>query len=228
MKKALTDRQQTIFNFIKNSIELNGYPPTYREIGFEFEISSTFGVKRHIDALIKKGYLNITENSGRTLTINEPYSNSFIKPAEVIELPILGRVAAGQPILAEENIEGTFCVHKSLIGGKSDCFGLRVKGDSMINAGIFEGDVVIVNPQKDANNGEIVVALLGNEATLKKFERNNNSITLIPENDKYDKINITNTDDFSIVGKALGVFRWYNWKEKNENWTIYKSHFKQK
>jgi len=212
LKKALTERQKNVFNYIKNSIELNGYPPTYREIGFEFEISSTFGVKRHIDALIKKGYLNITENSSRTLSINEPYSKYSSGPqsAEVIELPILGRVAAGQPILAEENIEGTLSVQKSLIGGKSDCFGLRVKGDSMINAGIFEGDVVIVNPQKDANNGEIVVALLGNEATLKKFERKNNNITLIPENDKYDRIHISSSDDFSIIGKALGVFRWYN------------------
>ncbi|NOX67533.1 MAG: transcriptional repressor LexA [Chlorobi bacterium] len=210
MKKTLTDRQKEIYNFIKNFIELNGYPPTYREIGFEFDISSTFGVKRHIDALIKKGFLNIAENSSRTLSINEPDSNSTAQISDTVEIPIVGRVAAGQPILAEENVEGTFSIHKSLINGKSDCFALRVKGDSMINAGIFEGDVVIVNPQKDANNGEIIVALLGNEATLKRFERRNNKIALVPENDKYDKIRIKKDDDFSIVGKALGVFRWYN------------------
>jgi len=212
LKKSLTDRQEEVYIFIKSFIELNSYPPTYREIGFEFNISSTFGVKRHIDALIKKGYLNITENSSRTLSIIEPSINSIsrIQSSEVIELPILGRVAAGQPILAEENIEGTFSVQASLINGKSNCFGLRVKGDSMINAGIMEGDVVIINPQKDANNGEIVVALLGTEATLKRFERKSNRITLIPENEKYDKIHINSTDNFSIVGKALGVFRWYN------------------
>lgn len=212
MKNILTDRQEKVYNFIKSYIEFNGYPPTYREIGFEFNISSTFGVKRHIDALIKKRYLNIAENSSRTLSIIEPSINSFSRTqsSEFIELPILGRVAAGQPILAEENIEGTFSVQASLINGKVNCFGLRVKGDSMINAGIMEGDVVIINPQKDANNGEIVVALLGTEATLKRFERKNNNITLIPENAKYDKIHINGSDNFSIVGKALGVFRWYN------------------
>ena len=210
MKKTLTDRQKEIYNFIKNFIELNGYPPTYREIGYEFDISSTFGVKRHIDALIKKGFLNIAENSSRTLSLNESESSSNPQHSDTIEIPIVGRVAAGQPILAEENIEGTFSIQKSLINGKSDCFALRVKGDSMINAGIFEGDVVIVNPQKEANNGEIIVALLGNEATLKRFERKNGKIALIPENDKYDKIKVNEEDDFSIIGKALGVFRWYN------------------
>lgn len=210
MKKILTDRQKEIYTFIKNFVELNGYPPTYREIGFEFDISSTFGVKRHIDALIKKGFLNIAENSSRTLSINEPDSSSTAQISDTVEIPIVGRVAAGQPILAEENVEGTFSIHKSLINGKSDCFALRVKGDSMINAGIFEGDVVIVNPQKNANNGEIIVALLGDEATLKRFERKNNQIALVPENEKYDKIRIKKDDDFSIVGKALGVFRWYN------------------
>ena len=210
MKKILTDRQKSIYDFIKNSIELNGYPPTYREIGYEFDISSTFGVKRHIDALIKKGFLNIAENSSRTLSLNESESSSNPQHSDTIEIPIVGRVAAGQPILAEENIEGTFSIQKSLINGKSDCFALRVKGDSMINAGIFEGDVVIVNPQKEANNGEIIVALLGNEATLKRFERKNGKIALIPENDKYDKIKVNEEDDFSIIGKALGVFRWYN------------------
>jgi len=210
LKKTLTDRQKEIYNFIKNFIELNGYPPTYREIGYEFDISSTFGVKRHIDALIKKGFLNIAENSSRTLSLNESESSSNPQHSHTIEIPIVGRVAAGQPILAEENIEGTFSIQKSLINGKSDCFALRVKGDSMINAGIFEGDVVIVNPQKEANNGEIIVALLGNEATLKRFERKNGKIALIPENDKYDKIKVNEEDDFSIIGKALGVFRWYN------------------
>ncbi|MEN8191850.1 MAG: transcriptional repressor LexA [Bacteroidota bacterium] len=210
MKKDLTSRQKDIYSFIKNFINENGYPPTYREIGFEFDISSTFGVKRHIDALIKKGYINIAEKSSRTLSINDSNSKSLQENSNIVELPIVGRVAAGQPILAEENIEGTFSIDKSLIRGKPDCFALKVKGDSMINAGIFEGDIVIVNPQKNANNGEIVVALLGSEATLKKFQKKNNNITLIPENDNYENILINRFDDFSIVGKAIGVFRWYN------------------
>lgn len=212
MKNELTDRQKSIFEFIKNYINDNGYPPTYREIGYEFDISSTFGVKRHIDALIKKNYLSIAKNSNRTLSINEIHfdPSSSNKENQILELPIVGRVAAGQPILAEENIEGTFCVDKSLIGGKSNCFALKVKGDSMINAGIFEGDIVIINPQRDANNGEIIVALLGAEATLKRFEKKNNNFALIPENDNYERIGVSKNDDFSIVGKAIGVFRMYN------------------
>ena len=212
MKKELTERQNKIYQFIKEYIDFNSYPPTYREIGTKFGISSTFGVKRHIDALIKKGFLNIGENTSRTISITETFNSPKINNDNAsIEIPIIGRVAAGHPILAEENIEGTFKIQSNLINGKADCFALKVKGDSMINAGIFEGDVVIINPQKDANNGEIIVAMLDNEATLKRFERKNGNISLIPENDKYEPIVINKLDNFSIIGKALGVFRWYNW-----------------
>jgi repressor LexA len=211
MKNELTERQNEIYQFIKEYIDFNSYPPTYREIGTQFGIASTFGVKRHIDALIKKGFLNMSENTSRTISITESLSSpKQNNNANTIEIPIIGRVAAGQPILAEENIEGTFNIQESLIHGKADCFALKVKGDSMINAGIFEGDVVIINPQKDANNGEIIVAMLENEATLKRFERKNGNISLIPENDKYSPIAINKSDNFSIIGKALGVFRWYN------------------
>ncbi len=226
MKNELTERQENIYLFIKEFIDFNGYPPTYREIGSHFDIASTFGVKRHIDALIKKGFLNINENSSRTISITDnTVSEIRHEPSETIEIPIIGRVAAGQPILAEENIEGTFNIQSSLINGKANCFALKVKGDSMINAGIFEGDVVIINPQKDANNGEIIVAMIDNEATLKRFERKKDSISLIPENDNYTPISINKDDNFSIIGKALGVFRWYNWG-KYENWNIYKGYFK--
>lgn len=211
MKTELTERQNSIYQFIKEYIDFNSYPPTYREIGTQFGIASTFGVKRHIDALIKKGYLNIGENSSRTISLTANFKdNNQSQQSDTIEIPIIGRVAAGQPILAEENIEGTFNIQSSLINGKADCFALKVKGDSMINAGIFEGDVVIINPQKDANNGEIVVALLDNEATLKRYKRINGNISLMPENDNYSAIAINKSDNFSIVGKALGVFRWYN------------------
>jgi len=210
MKNELTERQENIYQFIKDFIDFNNYPPTYREIGTHFNIVSTFGVKRHIDALIKKGFLNIGENSSRTISITENYLTSKVINADTIEIPIIGRVAAGQPILAEENIEGTINIQASLINSKTNCFALKVKGDSMINAGIFEGDVVIINPQKDANNGEIIVAMIDNEATLKRFERKNGNIALIPENDKYSPIIVNNLDNFSIIGKALGVFRWYN------------------
>ncbi|MBU1679406.1 MAG: transcriptional repressor LexA [Bacteroidetes bacterium] len=204
MKTILTERQQQILNFISDSIENNGFPPTYREIGAQFDISSTFGVKRHIDALIKKGYLNSESNTSRTLSLVHE------SPPEIIELPVVGRVAAGYPILAEENIEGSIAINASLVSRNSQCFGLKVKGDSMIDAGIFEGDVVIVSPQSDARNGEIVVAMLYDEATLKRFEYNNQIIRLLPENKNYSPIEVKDKESFSIVGKVLGVFRWYN------------------
>jgi repressor LexA len=137
--------------------------------------------------------------------------NKFKNPNDnTIGLPIIGRVAAGYPILAEENIEGRVMLDSSLIGNKESCFGLRVQGDSMINAGIFEGDLVIVSPQSTANNGDIIIALLHDEATLKKYERRNNKIYLVPENEKYKPIEVDNNEEFSIIGKVIGVFRTYN------------------
>ncbi|MCZ7601673.1 MAG: transcriptional repressor LexA [Melioribacteraceae bacterium] len=211
MKIKLTDRQQDILNFIQQYLDANGYPPTLREIGKKFDISSTFGVKRHLEALVKKGYLNIESHQSRALSIVDSVASKVQQIAEkLIEIPVVGRVAAGYPILAEENIENTLVVDPSFVQNNPNCFGLKVRGDSMINAGIFEGDTVIVNPQKDASNGEIVVALLGDEATLKRFEKKNNYINLIPENEKYQTITLTNREDFSIIGKVVGVFRLYN------------------
>lgn len=212
MKTELTEKQQEILNFIQEFIELNSYSPSYREIGKHFGIASTFGVKRHIDALIKKGCLNSESNFSRTLSIinNESHPAPKISADNSIEIPVVGRVAAGFPILAQENIEGTLTLDSSLISKFKGCFGLKVKGDSMINAGIFEGDTVVINPQSSADNGEIIVALLGDEATLKRFGKVNNSLVLIPENDKYPIISLNNREDFSIIGKVIGVFRWYN------------------
>jgi repressor LexA len=212
LKKELTDRQQEVLNFIQNYIEINCYPPTYREIGKQFNIVSTFGVKRHIDALVKKGYLNTENNSSRTLSLTNSVELTENKNRfnNIYEIPIVGRVAAGYPILAEENIEGTLSIDASLIKRKPNSFGLKVHGDSMINAGIFEGDVVIVNPQKEAENGDIIVALLQDEATMKRFKKDGSDISLIPENDNYRKIDISGREDFSIVGRVVGVFRTYN------------------
>ncbi|MBU2491251.1 MAG: transcriptional repressor LexA [Bacteroidetes bacterium] len=211
MKNELTEKQQDILNFIQEFIELNNYSPSYREIGKHFGIASTFGVKRHIDALIKKGCLNSESNFSRTLSvINNNSMVSKISHDNSVEIPVVGRVAAGFPILAQENIEGTLTLDSGLISKFKGCFGLKVKGDSMINAGIFEGDTVVINPQSDANNGEIIVALLGDEATLKRLGKRNNEMELIPENDKYPIISLNKREDFSIVGKVIGVFRWYN------------------
>ncbi|MEW6506587.1 MAG: transcriptional repressor LexA [Bacteroidota bacterium] len=209
MKTNLTDRQQEILGFIQEYVELNNFPPTYREIGKKFKIVSTFGVKRHIDALVKKGYITSGNNLSRTLTL--VVNNSPIKKeTSIIEIPVVGRVAAGYPILAEENIEGNIVIDKNFLGNRIECFGLKVRGDSMINAGIMEDDLVIIQPQKEAVNGDIIVALLKDEATMKRFLLADGKIHLIPENDNYTTIIIDNNEEFSIIGKVIGVFRSYD------------------
>lgn len=212
MKELLTDRQQEILDFIQSYLEANGYPPTYREIGRHFNISSTFGVKRHVDALSKKGYLSNESKTSRTLSIidEEGLNKSGHTLDNMVGLPIVGRVVAGYPVLAQENIEGSMMIDSNLINNKSGCFGLKVTGDSMVNAGILDGDLVIVSPQKEAVNGDIVVALLHDEATMKRFQVKENKIYLVPENEKYTPIEVDNVEEFSIIGKVISVFRTYN------------------
>ncbi|MFZ6031971.1 MAG: transcriptional repressor LexA [Melioribacter sp.] len=207
-KENITNRQKEILDFIQDYVDFNGYPPTYREIGKHFNIASTFGVKRHIDALIKKGYLSNESGASRTLSLI--VDNAREKSNSIIDIPIVGRVAAGAPILAEENIEGNLSLDKNLVGNRTECFGLKVRGDSMINAGILEGDLVIIQPQREAQNGDIIVALLHDEATMKRFHVENNKIYLIPENDNYEPIVVDNPEEFTIIGKVVGVFRSYH------------------
>jgi len=217
MSTNLTERQEEILVFIKQFREENGYPPTLREIGKKFGISSTFGVKRHLDALVKKGYLNIESNASRGISFQRNnvtelnnVSSLFKKDESFNKIPIVGRVAAGSPVLAIENIEGDVVIDPSFMKKSEDSFALRIKGDSMINAGIFEGDLVIVSPVKNAINGDIVVAMINDEATVKTYENKKNKIRLIPENEKYNPIEINNLSEFSIVGKVIGVLRWLN------------------
>ena len=211
MKDQLTDRQQEIFSFIQSYLETNGYPPTYREIASHFNLASTFGVKRHVDALAKKGHLTNESKTSRTISIiDEGLNKSGHALDNMLGLPIVGRVAAGYPVLAEENIEGNMMIDANLVNNKVGCFGLKVSGDSMVNAGILEGDLVIVSPQQNAINGDIVVALLHDEATMKRFIVNENIIYLMPENEKYQPIEVNQREDFSIIGKVVGVFRTYN------------------
>jgi len=216
MKKELTDRQEEILIFIKEFLSQNGYPPTLRQIGKQFSISSTFGVKRHLDALEKKGYLNIESNASRGISIirnDDDFPIPTLLRDEEVELnriPIIGRVAAGSPILAEENIEGSVLIDPSFMNKAKDCFALKVKGDSMVNAGIFEGDLVIVSPKRNALTDEIIVARIDDEVTVKKYFARGNEVRLIPENDKYSPIIITSENDFSIIGKVTGVVRWLN------------------
>ncbi len=217
MKKQLTERQEEILNFIMQFREESGYPPTLREIGKKFGISSTFGVKRHLDALQKKGYLNIESNASRGISFMKndagevQESQTFIDKSRGFgRIPVVGRVAAGSPILAVENIEGSIVIDNSFLKKSEDCFALRVKGDSMIDAGIFEGDLVIVHPQKDAVTGEIVVALIDDEATVKRFENKSGKIRLLPENKSYSPIEVEHGKEFSLAGKVVGVVRWLN------------------
>lgn len=215
MKKNLTDRQQEILNFLQQFLEANGYPPTLREIGKNFNISSTFGVKRHLEALEKKGYLNVMSNASRGISItrdeiSQIESNKIFHIDGINKIPIVGRVAAGSPILAEENIEGAIAIDSNFIKKSENAFALKVKGDSMIDAGIFEGDLVIINPQTSANNGDIVVARIDDEVTVKVYEIKNQQIKLIPKNKNYEPIVIKNINEFSIVGKVTGVIRWLN------------------
>ncbi len=212
MKNELTDRQQEILNFIHQFRDENGYPPTLREIGRRFSISSTFGVKRHLDALVKKGYLNIESNASRGISIvkEDPSGIEEVRNDSYRRIPIVGRVAAGSPILAIENIEGSVVIDSTFMKKSQDCFALKVKGDSMVNAGIFENDLVIVTPRNEAINGDIVVAMLEDEVTVKTFEQKNNQVRLLPQNDNYQPIEVDKSKEFKIVGKVTGVVRWLN------------------
>jgi repressor LexA len=215
MKDKLTDRQEEILLFIKQFTLESGYPPTLREIGKHFQISSTFGVKRHLEALVKKGFINIESNASRGISFIRKNADDFIERSikdddTFIKIPIIGRVAAGLPISAVENLEGSLVVDPSFLKRAEDAFALRVKGDSMINAGINDKDLVIVSPKEQAKNGDIVVAMLNDEATVKKFEFLNNKIRLIAENNSYLPIEIKKEDDFKLIGKVKGVVRWLN------------------
>lgn len=215
MKNKLTDRQKDILTFIKQFTLETGYPPTLREIGKHFQISSTFGVKRHLEALVKKGFINIESNASRGISLIRKNNDDFIEKSVrdediFVKIPVIGRVAAGIPIDAVENLEGSLVVDPSFFKKDEDAFALRVKGDSMINAGINDKDLVIVSTKEQAKNGDIVVALLNDEATVKRFEIINNKIRLIPENISYNPIEIKSDDDFKLVGKVKGVVRWLN------------------
>lgn len=216
MKKELTDRQEEILNFIKEFLQEYGYPPTLRQMGKQFGITSTFGVKRHLDALEKKGYLNVESNASRGISIirdDNVFSIPTISRDDVEthnRIPIIGRVAAGSPILSEENKEGTVLIDPTFLDKAKDCFALKVKGDSMISAGIFEGDLVIVSPQTSAHNDDIIVARIDDEVTVKRYQNNGNVIKLIPENNKYNPILINEGSEFTIIGKVTGVVRWLN------------------
>src|SRR2546430_14432146 len=194
----LTDKQQAILDFINEYVEENGFPPSVREIGRKFGIYPAT-VQDHISALERKGCLQKKRFQSRTLSV--PASSR--RPPGI---PIVGKVAAGQPVLAQENIEDM--IHLPKDWAPAGAFLLKIQGNSMEGAHILEGDYVLVDPQQTATNGEIVVALIGEEATVKRFYRNDRGVTLKAENPKYEPIKIERDETpFKMVGKITGVFR---------------------
>jgi repressor LexA len=196
---SLTKRQQEIFDFIKSYSADHGYPPTVRDIGKAIGLTSSSTVHAHLANLEKLGALRRDPTKPRAMEILGKAKNAVL-PAG---LPLVGRVAAGQPILAEENIEDYVEVPQ-IAGGDEGEYVLKVQGDSMKDAGILEGDYVVVHTTETARNGEIVVALLGEEATVKRFFKERDHVRLQPENDALDPIR---TRDVQVLGRVVGVFR---------------------
>ena len=209
IRKDMTARQEEIYEYIKKYSKENRMPPTVREIGNHFEISSTNGVRSILAALIKKGYINRSPRVSRGIEIIDFSEKGSKKdaPSNTIEIPIVGRVAAGTPILAVQNLEGTVTIDRDFLACRSDVFALRVKGDSMINAGIFDGDLIFARQQKTADRGEIVVAQIDNEATVKYYHPSSDHVELRAANPKYKPIIVNNKKDFSIAGRVIGVMR---------------------
>ncbi|KAB2909410.1 MAG: transcriptional repressor LexA [Ignavibacteriales bacterium] len=213
MKQELTEKQKLILEYIARFIGNKGYAPSVREIANRFGYSSPTAAKKHIDSLVKKGYLKTVGNISRGISLTEDIELEaeeieIVNPG--ITVPVVGRVAAGLPILAEENLEGSIIIDSVFVRTTDDCYALKVKGDSMINAGIYEGDIVVVSPKKAVHNYDIIVAMVDGEATVKRFLRRDGNIQLLPENDAYPVIKVENSSDFSIAGKVVGVLRWYN------------------
>ena len=220
--EAVRKREQDILAFLKKEISKKGYPPTVREICESVGIKSTSTVHKDLDSLRAQGYLRKDPSKPRALVVVDrdedkakqtPRVESKLHAVEnaredVIDVPIIGNVAAGMPILAEENFEGNFPVPAQFVRG--NCFMLKVHGESMINVGIMDGDMILVEQQNTANNGDIVVSIVNDyesEATVKTFYKEKDHIRLQPENDEMDPIIV---NDCSIQGKVRGVFRYFN------------------
>ena len=208
--QGLTKRQEQTLDFIRRSIEERGYPPTLREIGEHMGIRSTNGVNDHLRALERKGYLRREDMKSRALRLVEG-GGSKGAPSEddLLEVQILGRVAAGLPLLAEENVVDTVHIDRMLVKGGRDIFGLKVTGDSMIEAGILSGDYIFVKKQSHADRGDIVVALIGDEATVKYYYPERDYVRFQPANAQMAPILVRATDFKStmLLGKVVGVYR---------------------
>jgi repressor LexA len=196
----MNDRARDILAFIQRFTRDKGFPPTIREIGEAFEISSTNGVRYYLQILEREGVLK------RRSKLSRGMETSASVPRPLLGIPILGRVAAGQPILADESFEGRL-EPSEMFGDPSGLFALRVRGDSMIDAGIFENDYVVVRQQPQARAGEIVVALIEDEATVKYYQPRKDKIELVAANPKYSPIVVNKESGFRVLGVVRGVMR---------------------
>ena len=210
-REELNKREKAILKFIEKQILTEGSPPSVREIGKAVGLNSTATVHGYLARLDEKGYIKKKDKKGRTLRLLKGSSGEskimsskdFYTQRELVDVPIIGKITAGEPILAVENITDTFPIPIDFVGN-SESFMLTVRGESMIEAGILDGDYILVKRQNNANNGEIVVALIGEEATVKTFYKEKDHIRLQPENSTMDPIIVPNCE---ILGKVAGVFR---------------------
>lgn len=202
-QRKISDKQQQILDFMKDEILTKGYPPSVREICEAVHLKSTSSVHSHLETLEKYGYIRRDPTKPRAIEIVDDGFQMVRRGTSSI--PIIGTVAAGQPIFAQQNIEGYFPIPADFIpSGTGDTFVLKVKGESMINVGIFDGDQIFVQQCSNVRNGDIVVALVDDSATVKTFYKENGHIRLQPENDTMDPIIV---QDCKILGKVFGVFR---------------------
>jgi repressor LexA len=203
--ERLTEKQKKVYNFIVEKIKQSGYPPSLREIGAMMEITPN-AAKGYLDTLVKKGYIG-RDSIARGIRILKPLNkdSTVSGNGDIVTLPIVGSIQAGLPILAIENIEGEVSISRDLRKGFEDCFLLRIEGDSMVEDHILEGDLAIIKPQETAENGEVVVALVNDEATIKRFYREKDRIRLQPANPLYEPIYVER--DFKVQGKVIGLIR---------------------
>ena len=209
---SLNKREKAILKFIEKQIGINGYPPSVREIGKAVDLKSTATVHGYIASLEKKGYIKKESQKGRTLKLlkggavegqQSTFDKEVYSSREMVDVPVIGKITAGEPILAVENVTDTFPIPLDFVG-TGESFMLTVRGESMIEAGILDGDYILVRKQNTANNGEIVVALIGDEATVKTFYKEKDHIRLQPENCTLDPIIVPTCE---ILRKVSGVFR---------------------
>lgn len=207
MTRGLTDKQERILTFIVDYVSDKGYPPSIREIGNHFDISSLRGVTVHLDALERKGYIK-RANTARAITVIG--KTGATSPARTVAfVPLVGTIAAGVPITATQNVEGQVPVPQEMVHNVNGAFALQVKGDSMIGAHIMPRDLVVIKPQVNADNGDLVAVLLGDEATVKHIQFTGDGVRLLPSNPAYEPIEVKR-EDSRIIGRVIGLIRNYD------------------